>query len=506
MNGYYSINKRVARTVMAVIASAVLIGGAAWRTIAADGQTAAHAATVTTPIAHAVAGGRDSYADVVDVVAPAVVTIHAEGKAKMSPTQFQLPDDDFFGQFFGRQFGQGRRGMTPRPFKQRALGSGVIVTTDGYILTNYHVVDGADEIKVDLTDGRTVNAKTIGTDKPSDLALLKINAGDLKAIALGNSDAVKIGDVVLAVGNPLGVGQTVTMGIISAKSRSTNTGDGSYEDFLQTDAPINHGNSGGALVNTRGELVGINSQILSNSDGNIGIGFAIPVNMAKSVMDQLRTKGKVTRAQLGVSVQNVTSDMAANLGLKHPGGVIVGSVTSGSAADRAGVKQGDVITALNGEAVHDVNSLRNRIASAGPGSNADLTIVRDGSEHHVSVKLQELSADKLARRNGDSESDSPSDDKTALGVSVAPLTPDVASELGLSKDAHGLVVQDVVPDGRAADAGIQSGDVIESVNRQPVKTVDELRAAVRKTTDRPALLLINRKGNEIFVTVRPANG
>jgi Do/DeqQ family serine protease len=506
MNGYYSINKRVARTVMAVIASAVLIGGAAWRTISADGQTAAHAATVTTPIAHAVAGGRDSYADVVDVVAPAVVTIHAEGKAKMSTTQFQFPDDDFFGQFFGRQFGQGRRGMTPRVFKQRALGSGVIVTTDGYILTNYHVVDGADEIKVDLADGRTVSAKTIGTDKPSDLALLKINAGDLKAIALGNSDAVKIGDVVLAVGNPLGVGQTVTMGIISAKSRSTSIGDGSYEDFLQTDAPINHGNSGGALVNTKGELVGINSQILSNSDGNIGIGFAIPANMAKNVMEQLRTKGKVTRAQLGVTVQNVTSDMAANLGLKHPGGVIVGSVTPGSAADRAGVKQGDVITALNGEAVHDFNSLRNRIASAGPGTNADLTIVRDGDERHITAKLEELSADKLARRNGNSESDGPNDDKAALGVSVAPLTPDVASELGLSKDAHGLVVQDVVPDGRAADAGIQSGDVIESVNRQPVKTVDELRAAIRKTTDRPALLLINRRGNEIFLTVRPANG
>jgi len=506
MNDNYSISKRVARTAIAVLASGLLIGGAAWRTIAADGQTTAHVATVTTPITHAVAGGRDSYADVVDVVAPAVVTIHAEGKAKVSPTQFQLPDDDFFGQFFGRQFGQGRRGTTPRSFKQRALGSGVIVTTDGYILTNYHVVDGADEIKVDLTDGRTLSAKVIGTDKPSDLALLKINASDLKAIALGNSDAVKVGDVVLAVGNPLGVGQTVTMGIISAKSRSTNTGDGSYEDFLQTDAPINHGNSGGALVNTKGELVGINSQILSNSDGNIGIGFAIPANMAKNVMEQLRTKGKVTRAQLGVSVQNVTSDMAASLGLKHPGGVIVGSVTAGSAADRAGLRQGDVITALNGEAVHDFNSLRNRIASAGPGTNADLTIIRDGSERHVTVRLEELSADKLARRNGDSESDSPSDDKAALGVSVAPLTPDVASELGISKDANGLVVKDVVPDGRAADAGIQSGDVIESVNRQPMKTVDDLRTAIRKTTDRPALLLINRKGSEIFVTVRPANG
>src|SRR5947209_17039976 len=422
----------------------------------------------------------------------------------MSSTDFQLPNDDFFRRFFGDQFDgrQPRQGRMPR---QHAVGSGVIVSGDGYILTNNHVIDSADDVKVELTDGRTLSAKVVGTDKPSDLALLKVNDSNLHPLALGNSDAVEVGDVVLAVGNPLNLGQTVTMGIISAKGRSTRVGDG-YEDFLQTDAPINHGNSGGALVNTKGELVGINSQIMSPSDGNIGIGFAIPANMARHVMEQLRTKGKVTRAQLGVSVQNVTSDMAANLGLKHPGGVIVGSVTAGSAADRAGVKQGDVITALNGEAVHDFNSLRNRIASAGPGTNADLTIVRDGTERHVTVKLEELSADKLARRNGDSESDSPSDDKAALGVSVAPLTPDVASELGISKDANGLVVKDVVPDGRAADAGIQSGDVIESVNRQPMKTVDDLRAAIRKTTDRPALLLINRKGSEIFVTVRPANG
>src|SRR5207249_2268791 len=213
----------------------------------------------------------------------------------------------------------------PRGGKQHALGSGVVVTTDGYILTNNHVVDGADDINVELTDGRSLKAKLVGTDKPSDLALLKVNGDHFTALALGNSDSVKVGDVVLAVGNPLGVGQTVTMGIISAKGRSTSVGDGSYEDFLQTDAPINHGNSGGALISTKGELVGINSQILSESGGNIGIGFAIPVNMAKSVMEQLRTGGKVTRSQLGVAVQNVSADMAANLGLEQTGGVIVSS-------------------------------------------------------------------------------------------------------------------------------------------------------------------------------------
>jgi Do/DeqQ family serine protease len=494
-DGHITISKRAARGGMAVIASVLLISGAAWRGIAATEKPAAHAATVSTPIQHAVAGGRDSYADVVDVVAPAVVTIRTEGKAKMSPTQFQGPDDDFFEQFFGRNSrGEGRgqgRGMQPRAFKQRALGSGVMVTTDGYLLTNYHVVDGADDIKVDFTDGRTLTAKVVGTDKPSDLALLKVSGSDFKAVALGNSDNVKVGDVVLAVGNPLGVGETVTMGIISAKNRSTSV-DGSYEDFLQTDAPINHGNSGGALVNTKGELVGINSQILSSNDGNIGIGFAIPANMAKSVMEQLRTQGKVTRAQLGVTVQTVSSDMAQSLGLKTPGGVIVSSVTSGSAADRAGIKQGDVITSFDGQPVHDMNMLRNRVATTGPGSNANLTIVRDGSEKHITVKLEELNTDKLARNERGVEGDG-TGDKSALGVAIQPSD-------------KGLVVQDVDPNGRAADAGIQRGDVIKSVNRESVKSIDDLRSALKKTSDKPALLLIQREDAQIFVTVKPVNG
>jgi len=288
------------------------------------------------------------------------------------------------------------------------------------------------------------------------------------------------------------------MGIISAKGRSTGVGDGSYEDFLQTDAPINHGNSGGALVNTKGELVGINSQILSPSDGNIGIGFAIPANMARHVMDELRTSGKVTRAQLGVTVQNVTSDMAQTLGLKQVGGAIVGSVTSGSAADHAGIKQGDVILSFNGQPVHDMNSLRNRVADTKPGSNASVTVERDGSEKTLTVKLDEAQAAKSAR----DESGSGAEDKTALGVSVAPLTPDLASRIGAPKSAKGLVIEDVNPDGRAADAGLQSGDVIEQVNRQPVQTVEELKTAVKRSADRPALLLVNRQGNEIFVTVR----
>jgi serine protease Do len=511
MNAPLNLNQRAARAGIAVFAAALLVSGAAWRGFAADSQSAAKvaSATTTTPITHTIAGGRDSYADIVNVAAPAVVTVRVAGKARVSPTGFdgdQDDQEDLLRRFFGDRFGQrqGPRGpqMPQRAPRQRGLGSGVMVTTDGYILTNNHVVEGADDIKVDLTDNRTLTAKLVGTDKASDLALLKVTGSDFKAIALGNSDNVQVGDVVLAVGNPMGIGQTVTMGIISAKGRSTEAGDGSYEDFLQTDAPINHGNSGGALVNMKGELVGINSQILSNTDGNIGIGFSIPTNMAKNVMDQLRTKGKVTRSQLGVTVQQVTSDIAQNLGLKHAGGAIVSSVNPGSAADKAGVKQGDVIESFNGQPVQDFNSLRNRVAATTPGTTADLTIVRDGAEKHLSVKLAEASPSRGAG-GGDGEPDST--DKAALGVSVAPLTPELASRLG-TKSAEGLVVQNVDPDGRAADAGIRSGDVIESVNRQPVKSVEELRSALKRNADRPVLLLINREGSNVFVTVKPANG
>jgi len=307
--------------------------------------------------------------------------------------------------------------------------------------------------------------------------------------------------VALAVGNPLGIGQTVTMGIISAKGRSTPSGDGGYEDFIQTDAPINHGNSGGALVNTKGELIGINSQILSGSGENIGIGFAVPSNMARNVMGQLRTNGKVTRSRLGVMIQPVTSDIASSLGLKNTNGAIVSQVEPGSAADHAGIKQGDVLVSFNGQAVRDTNTLRNRVAESTPGSNATVVVVRDGGEKTLTVKLDELSPEKSARRGG--ESDAIPDDKAALGISVAPLTPELADQFKLPKNTKGVVIQDVNPNGRAADAGLQAGDVIQQVNRQSVETVEELRAAVRRSSDRPALLLISREGRNLFVTVRP---
>jgi Do/DeqQ family serine protease len=441
---------------------------------------------------------QNSYAEVVSRVSPAVVTIRSERRVRAAE-QFPFMDDPFFREFFGDRF----RNAQPRPQErlQRGLGSGVIVSADGYILTNHHVVDGAEEIRVELSDNRTLVAKVVGSDPPSDLAVLKVDAQGLPVLSLGDSDRVRVGDVVLAVGNPLGVGQTVTMGIISAKGRSTGLSDGSFEDFLQTDAPINTGNSGGALVNTNGELVGINSQILSPSGGNIGIGFAIPANMARSVMDQLLKGGKVRRGMLGLTIQQVTPDLASSLGLPNARGALVSSVQPGSPAERAGLKRGDVITAINGAPISDSNSLRNQIARTQPGTEVTLTISRDNREQQVRVTLGELPADKSRAATG--ESSGGATDTGKLGINVEPLTPALASRLDLPSRAQGLVVTNVDPVGPAAEAGIREGDLIEEVNRQPVRSVADLESALGQTATRPALLLINRRGDSLFLTVRP---
>ena len=325
-----------------------------------------------------------SYADVVSKAAPAVVTIHSQMRVR-EPQQYPFGNDPFFREFFGDRIPQ----QAPEQ-RREGLGSGVIVGQDGYVLTNHHVIDGADRIKVDLNDNRILEAKVVGSDPPSDLAVLKIEASGLPVLALGDSDRTRVGDVVLAIGNPLGVGQTVTMGIISAKGRQTGLSDGSFEDFLQTDAPINQGNSGGALVSTNNELVGINSQILSPSGGSIGLGFAIPSNMARRVMEQLITTGKVRRGRLGITVLKIPSEEASKLGVDQGPGVMVYQVQPGSAADRAGLRRGDIITALNGTAVNDQNSFRNMIAGTAPGSEVTLTVKRDGREQQVRATLDEF--------------------------------------------------------------------------------------------------------------------
>jgi Do/DeqQ family serine protease len=326
-----------------------------------------------------------SYADIVNKVAPAVITIHSQMRVRQ-PQQYPFMDDPFFRQFFGDR----NMPQQQAPQQRQGLGSGVIIDANGYILTNHHVIDGAEQIKVDLNDGRSLDAKLVGADPPSDLAVLKVEASGLPVLVLGDSDRARVGDVVLAIGNPLGVGQTVTMGIISAKGRQTGLSNGSFEDFLQTDAPINRGNSGGALVSTNSELIGINSQILSPSGGSIGLGFAVPSNMARTVVEQLINAGRVRRGQLGITVLRIPSEEAARLGVTQGPGVVVYQVQGGSGADRAGLRRGDVITALNGTAVSDPNTFRNQIARTPPGSEITLSVKRNGQDQQVRATLGEF--------------------------------------------------------------------------------------------------------------------
>jgi S1-C subfamily serine protease len=313
---------------------------------------------------------------------------------------------------------------------------------------------------------------------------------------------MRIGDVVLAVGNPLGVGQTVTMGIVSAKGRATGLGDGSYEDFLQTDAAINQGNSGGALINTNGELVGINSQILSPSGGNIGIGFAVPSNMAKSVMDQLISDGRVHRGLLGVTVQGVTPDLAAGFGLDKNEGALVSNVTAGGAADKAGIKRGDVILSYQGRSVVDTNAFRNEIAATKPGTTITLNVLRDGKQRELKATLEENDAAKNARR-GDREDGEEGHTSGRFGMALEPLTPEIARELELNRGTEGVVIADVDPDGAAASAGLKEGDVIQQVNGKAVRTPEEVKGALNAATGKPAVLLVARgNSGSFFVPLR----
>lgn len=430
---------------------------------------------------------RNSYAPMLKNVLPSVVNISSSKVVKADRQMSQM--DPFFRQFFGDNDGNFQ---VPKDRREKSLGSGVIVSPEGYILTNNHVVDGATEVKVTLSDKHEYDAKIIGTDPKTDIAVLKIDAANLKPITLGDSSKVEVGDTAMAIGNPFGVGQTVTRGIISATGRG-NLGIEAYEDFIQTDAPINPGNSGGALIDDRGELVGINTAILTHSEGSEGIGFAVPVNLARNVMDQILKNGKVVRAYMGILPQDMTPDMAKAFGAKETRGVVVGDVTPNSPAQHAGVERGDILLEVNGKPVADANQLRMSISMMQPGTDVKLKVMRDGSERDLDVKLAEMPTETAMA--GPDSNDST---KALEGVRVSNLSPDMADQLGLPSSTKGVVVTDVDPTSKSADSGLRKGDVIQEVNHQPVKNVSEFRSALRNGGS-DQLLLVNREGRTLFI-------
>jgi len=435
----------------------------------------------------------NGFAAVLKPALPAVVNIHTSKIVKQGQNM-PFFNDPFFQQFFGNQFGQ----MQPRPQREHSLGSGVIVTSDGTILTNNHVIDGASDIKVQLSDKREFNAKLVGTDPRTDIAVLKIDATGLPTLALGDSSRLQVGDVIFAIGDPFGVGETATMGIVSATRRS-GLGIENYEDFIQTDAPINPGNSGGAMIDLHGNLIGINTAIeTGGGGGNVGIGFAIPINMAHSVMDQIVSHGKVVRGYLGLVPQDVTPQIAKQFGLSEPRGALIAEVSPDTPASRAGLKRGDVILKLNGEPVNSDNDLRLRISQSAPGTNVKLEIWRDGKTQDVNVLLGQF-PEKVENASSGENSEG-----ALEGIHVQELTSDIAEQLNLPAGTHGVVVSDIDPVSSASSDDVQRGDVIQEVNRKPVSSIEQYKQALAGADDKPVLLLVNRGGTTHYVDVEPA--
>jgi serine protease Do len=444
------------------------------------------------------AGSYASFAPVVKKVAPAVVKVEVTGKAtKMSaPEGFGL-EDPFWRRFFGDQFGNRTPNRQFTPPRQRGLGSGVIVTKDGYILTNNHVVDGADDVKVTLQDGREFKAKTIGRDPKSDVAVIKIESKDLPVVPMADSSKVQVGDVVLAVGNPFGVGQTVTTGIVSATGRG-NLGIEDYEDFIQTDAAINPGNSGGALVDAEGRLIGINTAIYSRTGGNQGIGFAIPSDLARGVMDSLISDGKVTRGYLGIMIQDVTPALAKEFKLKDHAGALVGDVVPKGPADKAGFKEGDVVLEFNGKKVADSRRLRLEVGQVRPGAKVPVKLLRDGTPKTLEVTVQQQpGTEELAKGGGSNGTDT----GTLNGVTVGDLDTQTREQLKVPETIKGVVVTDVQPESPAAEAGLKRGDVIQEINRKPVQSAEEAVKMTEHPKDKTTLLRIWSNGGSRFVVV-----
>ena len=419
---------------------------------------------------------------------PAVVNVSAKRAETATPEMQgpsgeETPFDRYFKDFFGSR---------PRRHA-RSMGSGFVINQNGYIVTNNHVVEGATQITVKLSDGRELPAKIVGRDSKSDIALLKVEASGLSVIPLGDSSASQVGEPVMAIGNPFGLEQTVTTGIVSATGRAI--GAGPYDDFIQTDASINPGNSGGPLINARGQAIGINTAIFSQSGGSVGIGFAIPMTLAKSVVTQLADSGQVTRGWLGVGIQPVTADLAKSFGRAETTGVLVASVSEGSPAERAGLKSGDIITEYDGRKVERSSDLPRAVAGTPVGREVRLSVVRDGMPMTLTAKIAALDAKESGQADGGEKA------KPALGLAVQPLTPALAQQLGVSAK-QGLVVQNVQEGSPAAEAGFERGDVIVEVDKKPIKSVAELRESVDKhAKGKPMLFRIQRQDASLFLTV-----
>jgi serine protease Do len=433
------------------------------------------------------------FSSILQPVLGSVVNVSTSKVVK--PQQGYAPffNDPFFRQFFGNQFGQQ---FHSQPQVEHSLGSGVIVSADGYILTNNHVVDGATDIKVEMGHKLEYKAKLVGRDPRTDIAVLKIDATGLTPITLGDSSKIRIGDLAFAIGDPFGIGETVTMGIVSAKGRS-GLGIENYEDFIQTDAAINPGNSGGALLNAQGQCIGINTAIISSGGGNQGIGFAIPINMARSIMDQLVKNGKVVRGYLGIYIQDLTPELAKQFGLTQGGGALVSDVEPDGPAAKAGLEKGDVVLEMNGSPVSDSNDLRNRISQSAPGTEVHLQVSRSGKTRDITVKLGEL-PEKTA--SAPTNQATPS---ALQGVEVETLTAGIAQQLNLPSGTSGVVVTSVDPASPAGQSGLTRGDVIQEVNRRPVHNASEYEAAVQAAGGKAVLLLVNRGGNTLYLVVEP---
>lgn len=428
-------------------------------------------------------------AEVTAAVKPAVVNISSIQTIKTQAIQSPFFNDPFFRRFFGDEFGNAGK---PREHKQESLGSGVIVNRDGYILTNNHVVKNADEIKVKLSDKREFKGKVIGADPKTDIAVVKIDSDHLPVVKLGDSDKLRAGETVIAIGNPFGLNQTVTSGIVSATGRA-NVGVADYEDFIQTDAAINPGNSGGALINVKGELVGINTAMFSTSGGYQGVGFAIPSNMARAVMESLINRGKVIRGWLGISIQPITPDLAKQFSIKDEKGTLIGDVTENSPAEKAGIKRGDVIVEFNGREVDEPAALRNMVAGTLPETEVSLKVLRDGKPLSLKVTIGELPAEaqKLSAKY----------DNILKGVHIQDITPEQRKGLNIPKRVSGVIIAEIEA-GSDAESVLAKDDVIIELNKKKIGNVndyEETVSGIKSSED--VLLLIYRGGSTIWITL-----